>query len=361
MTKRLTIETRSRSTTTGNIVTRMTDAIESPFHFFFFIFEFPFRMVFGARRTGRRNDKATIQQVRLGSFIERINRLIAVAHAEGLTDDFLYELDRLADRREEIERAIVVWIDLIDVLVQDAECRYGYSKGKGTIKASEVKETILFLLRKQCIRFPHVPDVLVPLVMETVVDCAVEALVLVLNRNKMWIDTTPEPVKLSARLTLFLRFAWKRFYKFVMVVGDPVFNLIARIHDAMRIKINVSPELQDALDAVAREGMFKNPDQLARSAFGVMEFIGTHRHSLVAFVEVISEGVQEAETFSWLTGREKKEYARDLIWAVLNELGFKQRSGLMFMIVDVAISSAIEAWVHLFNKHHTFAHLRRAA
>jgi len=355
MRKRLASENGGRTT-----VTQMTDMAEDSFRLFLSVVQFPFRMVFGERRT-RRNGDGTAQQRRLDSFVDRVHRLIDVARAQGLTDDFMNELDRLADRREEIERAIVVWIDLIDVLVQDAERRYGSSKGKGTLKATEVKETILFLLRQQRMKFPHVPDVLVPLIVDTAVDWAVEALVLVLNRNEMWIDTTPAPANLSTRLSLFLRSAWKRFYKFVMVIASPFFDLIARIHDALRIKIRVSPELQKALDAVAREGMFNDPNQLARSAFGVIEFVGTHRESLVAFVEVVSEGVQEAETFTWLSGPEKKDYAHDLILAVLDELGFKQRSGLLFMIIDVMISCAIEATVHLFNKHSVFGHERRAA
>jgi homoaconitase/3-isopropylmalate dehydratase large subunit len=72
-------------------------------------------------------------------------------------------------------------------------------------------------------------------------------------------------------------------------------------------------------------------------------------------VEVTSAAVQQAEVYVSLTGAQKKAYARDLVLAALEELGFEQGTGLLFSIIDSTIQSSIEMSVNLFNKRGVFS------
>ena len=89
---------------------------------------------------------------------------------------------------------------------------------------------------------------------------------------------------------------------------------------------------------------------------GLFVWIGTHRDQLVAALELVFAAVQEAESYLTMTGPEKKAFAHDLVLAVLDEIGFEERAGLMLAIVNSMISGAIEASVAIFNKRGAFDH-----
>jgi len=88
----------------------------------------------------------------------------------------------------------------------------------------------------------------------------------------------------------------------------------------------------------------------------VLEWISAHRAQLLAAFELAIVAVEEAEAYIQLSGPDKKAYAEKLILAVLDDLGFQERTGLLFALVNSLISSSIEATVSLFNKRGVFSH-----
>ena len=319
--------------------------------------QLPLRLLLPARRS--RRELPAVRR-RLDSFVMRIHRLLRLAREDGLSEEFLSGLHRLADRREEIERAVVVWVGLIEVLVQDAERRYGAGRGRGAIKAAEVKAAVLYLLRRQNLKFPDVPDLLVPLLMNALVDWVIDALVQQLNRFGLWVDTTPQPPTLGMRVVLFFKAIWKGLKKVLWALAKPFVWVGVKLGEWLRPEAPLSPELKAALEAVSREGLLGKGSQFLGWVFDLVKWIGEHKEQLTALTDVAFEAVQEAETFLDMPGPEKKAYARELILAVLEELGFRQRFGFMFSLVEVLIDAIIEAAVYLFKKHGVFRRARAA-
>jgi hypothetical protein len=132
--------------------------------------------------------------------------------------------------------------------------------------------------------------------------------------------------------------------------------LYGRIRQALQRPVVIRPEVKAALEAVEREGLIVNQGQLFRGVGDLLVWVGARRKALMALVDVVSAAVQQAEAYLELSGPEKKTFTRDLVLAVLDELGFEQRTGLLFAIIDSTINSSIEGSVHLFNKRGLFSH-----
>jgi hypothetical protein len=271
--------------------------------------------------------------------------------AEGLDKDLAAALDFLARHDEAIQRAIVVWIDLIEVLVQNAESRYGATPGRGPMKAAEVKEVVRYFMRNRRLNLPDIPQFLQPVIIDLAVDWSVDILVLMANRYGLWV----EKGALTRSQTIFARFRlWLR--KRIRLLFLFVPWLFERIRRAIERPVVIPPEVKAAIDAVEREGLIVSEGQLFQGVADLLVWVSSRRRTLMVLVEVVSAAVNEAEGYLALSGPEKKAYARDLVLAVLDELGFAQRTGLLFAIIDSTINSAIEGSVHLFNKRGLFTH-----
>jgi hypothetical protein len=109
-------------------------------------------------------------------------------------------------------------------------------------------------------------------------------------------------------------------------------------------------------EAIVQEFKLGLRGELFHGVADLLVWVSSRRRTLMVLVEVVSAAVHEAEGYLSLSGPEKKAYARDLVLAVLDELGFAQRTGLLFAIIDSTINSAIEGSVHLFNKRGLFTH-----
>jgi hypothetical protein len=302
---------------------------------------FPFR-VEGERPTRRDELRSNIGEIR---------RLLNTAIEEGMDKELAGVLNFLARHSEQIQRAVVVWIDLIDVLIQNAERRYGATPGVGQLKAAEVKEVVRHLMRDRKFDIPNVPRFLEPVIIDLLADWTVDVVVLMANRYGLWVEkgthTTSRPF--FAVLWLRLRRRVRLFFLFLIW-------LYGRIRQSLQRPMVIRPEVKAAIEAVEREGLIVNQGQLFRGVADLLVWVSSRRKALMVLVEVVSAAVQEAESYLTLSGPQKRDYARDLVLAVLDELGFKQRTGLLFAIIDSTIHSSIEASVHLFNKRGLFSH-----
>ena len=292
------------------------------------------------------------QRERLRASIWQIRQLLRVAVEEGLDQDLMRGLNRIAERREEIERAFVVWIELIEVMVQEVEQRYGSEPGRGGLKADEVKEAFRQLFQDYRFDIPKVPQLFEPLVIDLIIGWIVDALVEVLNRNGMWTTLKSSPKGYAWFFALVMRFGRKVIWPLL----EPVARLAIRIWQKTRIRPVLSPGIRAAIEGVKREGLLLKEKQLLDWLVGLIRWTAEHKKSLLALIDVILSAVQEAERFSELSGPEKKKFARDLVLAVLDNLGFTQRAGLLFAVIDSMLGGIIESAVHLFNKHGIFNH-----
>ena len=293
----------------------------------------------------------TSQREELRSTIWELRRLMRTAMAEGLDKDLATALSFLAKHGEAIQRAIVVWIDLVEVLVQNAERRYGATRGMGRMKAAEVKEVVRYFMRHRRFNIPDVPQFLQPILVDLVVDWSVDVLVLLTNRYGLWVEngslTETKSIFARFRLSLHRRIMWL----FLFIPW-----LFGRIRRALQRPVVIPPEVKAAIDALESEALIISEGKIFHAVTDLLVWVSSRRRTLMILVEVVSAAVQEAEVYMELSGPQKKAFARDLVLAVLDELGFEQRTGLLFAIIDSTINSSIEASVHLFNKRGLFSH-----
>lgn len=287
----------------------------------------------------------------LRSNIWEIRRLLHTAIEEGLDKELASVLNFLAKHSEEIQRAVVVWIDLIDVLIQNAERRYGNTPGMGQLKAAEVKEVVRYLMRDHKFDIPNVPRFLEPVIINLLVDWTIDVVVLTSNHYGLWVEKETHTTSRS-----FFAVLWLRLRRRVRLIFLFLIWLYGRIRQSLQRPMVIRPEVKAAIEAVEREGLIVNQGQLFRGVADLLVWVSSRRKALMVLVEVVSAAVQEAESYLTLSGPQKKAYARDLVLAVLDELGFKQRTGLLFALIDSTIHSSIEASVHLFNKRGLFSH-----
>jgi hypothetical protein len=90
-------------------------------------------------------------------------------------------------------------------------------------------------------------------------------------------------------------------------------------------------------------------------------FVAQHSKQIAAGTRLFFEVVHQAERFVSLSGPAKKDYARDVILGVLDELGFPVGPGLFGDIVTAFIDSGIESAWSIFDKRapEAFRHRRR--
>jgi hypothetical protein len=284
--------------------------------------------------------------------IWHLRRLLGTALSAGVDRDVIRALNALARRRPEIERAIVVWIDLIETLVQSEEQRYGPRPGLGPIKAAEVKNIFRYLLRSQRFALPNVPEYLRPFLVDVVVDWCVDVVVLLANQYGLW--ELPQPRQHTFRV--FIAVLWKWVQALFKPIWLAITWLFSRLWSLLQPRITLSPAALAAVRAVEREGLIVQPGNALTGAVRILAWVGSHRAQVIAMFELVFIAVQEAESYLSLSGPEKKAYARDLVLAVLDELGFRERVGLLFAIISSLIDGTIESAVHVFNKRGIFVH-----
>ncbi len=308
-------------------------------------------------RAGSPDNEKYDSQRKFQAEIWNLRRLIHIVLGNGVEQDIIGAIDWFAKHGDAAERAIVVWIDLVETLVQGQERRYGKQPGLGAIKKAEVKEVMRRLLVARNLRIRNIPQVLMPIFLEIFVDWMVDAIVSMSNRYGLW-ATDDQP-----RNAVVVMMATGR--KWLGKVFRPLFAAIvvisSRISSLFRHEGHLSPELMAALEAVEHEGFIEGVRDALGEVSKLIIWISKHREQLTAAVELIFEAVQQAEAYIELPGPEKRAYAEDLILAVLDEMGFKERAGLVFAMVNSFIGTGIEAAVHLFNKRGVFGHQRNGS
>lgn len=285
----------------------------------------------------------------LAPVVWKMRRLLREAAGEGGWEEVVRALRVLAERGPELEKALVAWVSLVEGLVQSAETRRP-GRNKGVLKSLEVKAVIRRLYRARRIDIPQIPDWLEPLVVDVVVDWSIDAVVFMTKRQGLWVDEAPtvEGKMASAMLTL-----WEWTSVLLAPIGR-VFGRIYRFYSDLYWKsIPLSPAVEQAMEQLAQVDL-SGQQPLGQTAAEVLTWVAANKDRIIASTELIFAAVHEAERFVDLHGEDKKRYARDLVRAVLSEMGLETDRGLMGILIMAAVDSGIEIAVHLLNKRGAF-------
>lgn len=278
-------------------------------------------------------------------------RLFRSAVGPGRVNEFISLLNAISNNGQRIQRAVIVWLDLLEVLVQQTEGRHGTEPGRGKLKALEVKQAVKYLLNKQKFSLPNLSPALKTLLVDYVVDFAIDVIVLQTNRYDLW------EVEITASAG---RRIWDAIRQKLLTVSMTLANVAARfllwLRDSLELPPALSPQLKAALDAIQRESEVPREQDLLVDVTRIFIWLGTHRAEMVRSTELVFGAVQEAETLLNLTGPEKKQLAHDIIWRVLEDMNFIPPEGLVAALMDSAIDLLIETSVHFFNKRGAFQH-----
>jgi len=291
--------------------------------------------------------------------------LLRRAYALAVDDDFaeaaLREFRLLIPSGVQAARFFVVWMDLVETLCQEAESRYGTKAGQGAYKAQQVKAALLHLiLEKEDFDIPQVPAFLEPIFVEFFVNISIDVLVMLLNGNRLWVTTKVGPNPPLNLFSAIIR-AKMRFGRWLMRLAPIVRlgNWIRKVSRNAILQANpLTPTVRRQLDLIKQSDGPTIKDVLKR----IEQLIGwmrKYRKNIVALIELVSEAAREAEKFIELPGREKKEFAREMIIAFLEDYGII-RTQLAYIITEWVLDWAIDAVVRVFNKNGAFTS-RRAA
>ena len=301
------------------------------------------RSVLSALANGGTPANGSTSQVGISAAtIEEVRQALSELNAAGTWDELAALGHQLSDNRGTLRQSLLVWADVLESLVQDAEGRHPQD-GRGALKLKEVKWVVAYLLNRERVRVPGLPTALQPFFVDVFTDVAVNALVAVLNDHEL---LTGVPVSPAARrwgtfrwwthalwswLSTPLNWVWQRFGSW-----------LSSFYTAVRFSRPTSPTVRFALASLDKQ---QSPAQtgVLDNLASFMTWLAAHNEVVTAFARIVSIAVTEAERFVSLDGPGKKQYAENTVMAVLNELGIGQGilgSVLVRAGVDVAIDAA---------------------
>lgn len=286
------------------------------------------------------------REERLRQAVWRLRRSFATLSSGGL-DRQLVELVRAFGARiDHLEAAVVAWVDVVEILVQEMESQQGRAAGSGHEKKAKVQAALFNLMLEMSQRDGRRTSPFAPLLFEAIADWSVDAVVLLLNRHDLW-QPAPRPASgwLRRLAAAFFRLVLAPFRR----LRDLAVTVVSRVVTARN---PISPELAAAISRIPSSGSLAG---LLEDGLGFLTWVGRHRDQVVAMVDIVSITVHEAEALIELSGPEKKAYARDLIVIFLQEEGVFPPPGSPFSpLIEGMVGGTIEAVVTLFKKRNLF-------
>lgn len=288
-------------------------------------------------RRAREEDEAVLTpelELRAKRMAHRLVRAAELA----ASSDALHELYAIFDTRN-VETAdkplLLAWVHLLEVLVQEAERLYG--PGAGPLKLRFVEGAVLQILRKLDGRIVHATP-FDPFIFKVVVEFTIEGVVRLLDRADLW--TVHGERATGKRAQSWLVRLWGAIVNWLR---DLSWRLVLAQYGIPR-------RLDQAIDAIAAEHLGALGDAL-RLMLALLVWAGKHGQEVTAFVDVAYAAIREAERFAELSGRAKQAYARALIVAFLEEIGFlRGRSRLFVSLVNGFLNGMIDSIVQVLNK-----------
>jgi hypothetical protein len=301
-------------------------------------------------------DEELMQRARL--FIWQLDRAYSEATDGRSARDLLQELSNLMPPAETVRKAVIAWVDLVEVLVQESERQYG-TEGRGAYKAEQVKAVLIHLLLDDPTwRVPQVPQWLLPIGVELIASWSIDAIVALLNHNDAWEPAPPRGLGGGIKASLLARIimAIVRWLRDHPILQDFDLFLASIARKMVLASHPLTAAARKALGDLERTGLASVNAVVTRTA-KVGTWVGQHHKEIVAFVQLISVAVHEAESFSQMSGPEKKIYARDLLIVFLEDTGFvRDDTPLSNFVTKWLIDWGIDSVVDIFNKRRVFQH-----
>ncbi len=237
---------------------------------------------------------------------------------------------------------LIALLDLVETMVDDAE--HLHPRWLGGQKVRRVKAAMRDFLREIGVfEIIHGSKFLEPLVIEFLVEWCIELVVLIKNEYGLWdharkaVAFTDSYIPLAARQLL---------YPFIKIGGHArsVWRSWRRSSSSSVLGLS---------EVTKRGGTLAYSENVLRDLFNKNSILWmiTHRQEVITSVSAAFIAVRETELYYELNGREKQKYARNLVYAALDEPNFVLRS---LPASDFLVTIAIEFAVRTFNKHGVF-------
>ena len=286
--------------------------------------------------------------------IEEVRQALSELNEAGTWDELSALGRELYDNQGTLRQSLLVWSDILESLVQDAEGRHPQG-GRGSLKLKEVKWVVAYLLNRERIHVPGLPTSLEPFFIDVFTDVAVNALVAVLNDHELLKGTD---VSSAARRWGTFRWWTHALWRWLTIPWNWVWERfggwLSSFYVRLRFSRPASPTVRFALAAL-NEQERPNKTGVLNDLASFLTWLARHHEVVTAFARIVSIAVNEAERFISLDGPAKKQYAENTVMAVLNELGIGQ--GIVgAVLVRAGVSVAIDALVAVFNKRDYFVH-----
>jgi hypothetical protein len=279
-------------------------------------------------------------QANVDAEVRELIVLLRTAKGGGVSEGFAGVLRYVAQNGPAIERGLVAWVELVEILIQGAEQRY--PNGYGPLKKAQVRAAVHAIFAGADVMIPGVARDLEPLLMDILLDWFIDALVNSLEAHALWDASLPEPWSFAG----FWRAALARLLRLIA----PAAAVLNWLYVRLRYSEPLTPEVALAVQRVRASGLIADKSRLTNPVAQLIRFAGEHRVEMTASVAAFFEVVTMAERLATLTGAQKKAYATAIVTATLEELGFPVEGGLLGAIANALISFGIESALRLFQK-----------
>lgn len=249
------------------------------------------------------------------------------------------------------QRVLVAWVGAVNILIQEVEAHCASQPGEN--KKLLVKAIARRLVRKSRLSLPMVPRWAEPLVIDGVVDIGIDFAVALNNRNDGWQLDEVAPGGLLQRLHWWFSMLSARLARGLGALLRPVLKCAALLYLAwtnLRLRLDpLPPDLEDMLAGIDGTGIGRDLQALRDFVTAAASWLHENRERILAFLDLAADVTREAEWFGGLDGPDKKAYARQLLLAVLADMGVQIDSGLGAGLIRFGVDQLIEAGVVLMH------------
>jgi hypothetical protein len=283
-------------------------------------------------------------QLRARQQVWRLRRAYEKLVAGGDTSFIPLLLARSATLARDTAAGLIVWLEFLEDLIQEAEKLYGAGPGKGEFKSSQVKAAMLYAVSNS-------PSPLIaqlkrdPGLLTAITDWAIDSVVYILNSRELW---TPGA---ASSADGFGSKSWLR--------GIAI-RIAAFLNNILFPPPTLDPRLRSAVDRIlATQGA--DPVNFLGQMLDIVSLLQQNRRQVVPLLELIASAASDAESFLELDGPAKRAYACDLVIAFLEQELAVNFSDAARIVVQSMVEFLLDSVVMIFNKRAFFSHRTNGA
>src|SRR5450631_1903514 len=205
------------------------------------------------------------QRTAMRSEILKMVALLREAMGGGVARELATLLKTLSDNRDAIQKGLIAWIRLVELLVQEAE--RGRRNGGGTRKKNQVKAALFRILNDPTARLPGIPKYLYPLVMDVGLEWMIEGIVDVENSYALWgsgreDDESSRTVDFAGWLKQALARVW-----------EPAIGFLITTYTTIKYREPLTPELRKAVEGVVVSGILADKRSNIHAGVELVKFL----------------------------------------------------------------------------------------